>query len=118
LNLDIEDHDPLTASALSFAPWLVLVGYAWLMFESYSDKLDLHLKYREPSVPAAPEDVLGFGFWLPWMIIATFFAFALAIAVVARKRKMYFAMFVGSIFLLLSAADLFLYRTLERQVGG
>lgn len=94
----------------------MLVAYSVLVVD-YRRYLDSGLKYVPPKLPAAPEDVLGFGFWVPWLIFATWFSLACFLSYrfgMQRKTGYWVAVFCG--FGLLSVADFYLYGLLERQV--
>jgi len=54
---------------------VVLLLYTSLI-AGYRRYLDVNLKYIRPAIPAAPEDILGYGFWVPWLIVAVWFAVA------------------------------------------
>jgi hypothetical protein len=106
------------ASVLSVLPCLVLIGYAVLIGWSYSPYLDVHLRYRVPSIPVAPEDVLGVGFGLPWAMVTLVFVFSFASALAVCPKRLAFALVLLTFFCLLSITDFYLYRVLESQVIG
>lgn len=96
-------------------PWVVLALYAGLLAE-YARYLDVHLKYVSPAVAAAPEDIVGFGFWPEW---AAAFILLSGTGILAfrnaTRRPAYFIVLAG-IFFLISIVDHFLYETLFRQL--
>jgi hypothetical protein len=99
-------------------PLVVLALYAGLI-TGYRRYLDGSLKYIKPSLPAAPEDVLGFGFWIPWLIFAGWFAIAcvLSYRYALQRRVGYWAPILCA-FVVLTLLDFYLYGVLEHQVIG
>lgn len=106
----------VASAALRWHPFIVLVAYG-IFVVGYTRYLDGHLKYKRPLIPAAPEDVLGFGFWVPWLIVATWFSTAciLSYHFGSQRRSSYWALLLCA-FGLLSVLDFYLYGVLERQV--
>ena len=79
--------------------------------------MDGSLKYIRPQIPAAPEDILGFGFWVPWLIVAVWFAIACVLSYrLGLQRKVGYWLPLLCAFGLLSVVDSYLYGVLERQV--
>jgi hypothetical protein len=116
MDRDTDNHS--AASVLSVLPYLILIGYALLIGWSYSPYLDVHLRYRAPNIPVAPEDVLGLGFGLPWATVTLVFVFSFASALAVRPKRFAFALVLLTFFCLLSITDFYLYRVLESQVIG
>lgn len=110
-----KDMRNATVKLYLLLPWIVLVLYGVLLVE-YARYLDGHLIYVKPVIAAAPEDVIGFGFWPTWaaafilLVGTSFLAFRNAI-----RRPAYFILLAG-MFLLISMVDYFLYETLFRQL--
>jgi hypothetical protein len=96
-------------------PWTVLAVYC-LLIADYARYLDSHLKYVTPHVPRAPEDILGLGFWPTWAAVLILLALAGALAYRrGTRRPVYFLSLVVG-FIVASAVDHFLYRTLAEQL--
>jgi hypothetical protein len=103
-------------SALKWHPVLVLVVYG-ILISGYRRYLGPGLKFIRPNLPAAPEDILVFGFWVPWLLVALWFGVACTLSYrlgVQRKATYWAPMLCG--FVLLSILDFYLYGVLERQV--
>jgi hypothetical protein len=97
-------------------PVVVLIAYSWLIggFQRY---LDAKLKYMPPQLPAAPEDILGFGFWITWFMAAVWFCVACILSFwLASERKTSYWIAIALLFGGVSFFHYFLYSTLERQV--
>ena len=77
-------------------PWVALAWYGLQMYSDYSANLDKTLTYRRPAVAAAPEDVLGLGFWPTWgLVLALMVAVnMLAYALGARRAGILIAVIV------------------------
>jgi len=106
----------IVAAALKWHPFVVLVAYGFLVID-YQRYLDGSLKYIRPNMPAAPEDILGHGFWVPWLILVAWFALACFLSYrFGMQRKTGYWVVVVCGFVLLSVADFYLYGVLERQV--
>lgn len=106
----------IVAAALRWHPFAVLVAYGFLV-AGYRRYLDGSFKYIQPKMPAAPEDILGLGFWVPWLILATWFALACFLSYrfgMQRKPGYWTVVICG--FGLLSVTDFCLYGVVERQV--
>lgn len=96
-------------------PWAVLAIYG-LLIADYVRYLDADLHYIKPRFPRAAEDVLGFGFWPTWAAALFLLAlFGLLAYKNATKRPMYFLSLLA-VFVVASALDYFLYRTLADQL--
>jgi hypothetical protein len=106
----------VVSAALNWHPLIVLIAYG-ILVSSYRHHLDGNLKYIRPPIPAAPEDVLGFGFWVPWFIVAAWFLIAciLSYQFGLQRRTSYWSLLLSA-FGLLSVLDFYLYGALERQV--
>jgi hypothetical protein len=103
-------------SLLKWHPFAVVIAYAVLMSD-YRRYLDSHLEYIAPPIPAAPEDILGFGFWVPWLIVALWFVVACTLSYqLGSQHKLAYWLPLLCIFGILSIADFWLYSVLERQV--
>ena len=104
-------------SILLVTPYLVL-SWFFAMAYDYSTYLDADLHYRTPGVAAAPEDILGFGIWVMWIlgVVPLGVSATLTYRYATRNRAYHCVLSVS--FLLLSAAAYVLYRILERQVIG
>jgi len=98
-------------------PVMALVGYATLVAD-YRRNLDSNMSYIQPALAAAPEDVLGFGFWPTWTLALAVLILLCTLAYrFATHAKAYYVA-VAVTFALLSAADFTLYHSLEKQVLG
>lgn len=97
-------------------PSAVLLGYAWLIADTYSPYLDWQLQFRPPAFGVAPEDVLGLGFFVPWLVVSLLFLFAIVSAMSAVQRRAPIAVVLITLYGALSVLDWFLYKTLERQL--
>lgn len=103
-------------AALKWHQFLVLAAYIVLL-GGYSRYLDSSLKYVSPKIPAATEDILGSGFWVPWAFLATWFAIACVLSYwIGFQRKTSYWIPLLFVFGILSVADFCLYGVLERQV--
>lgn len=99
-------------------PYIVLVAYIFIIAE-YRHYLDNNLKYIRPKLPAAPEDILGFGFWMPWLVITGWLALASFLNYqFGLQRKVGYWVVLVCVFCVLSIVDFYLYGVLERQVLG
>ena len=99
-------------------PWVVIVSYAAVIFSSYGQLLDSSLKYQSSVARMAPEDVLGFGFWVSWVISLILFSTSILLAHFSLGKKSISTWLTTGLFLGLSVADYFLYGLLEKQVLG
>ena len=103
-------------AAVKWHPLVVLVAYV-VLIGSYHRYLDSSLTYIRPPIPAAPEDILGFGFWVPWLIVAVWFAIACLLSFrFASQRRVSYWVPIFCAFSLLSVTDFYLFGVLERQV--
>lgn len=101
-------------AAIKWHPVMVLVAYA-VFVGGYHRYLDADLNFIRPNIPAAPEDILGLGFWVTWLIIV-WFGIASAMSYrLGHQHRMAWLPLLG-MFLLLSVLDFSLYHVLERQV--
>jgi hypothetical protein len=99
-------------------PILVLVAYAG-MIAGYRRYLDASLGYIRPQILAAPEEILDFGFWVPWLLLTAWFAFACILSYRSgMQRKLWYWLPLLGAFGLLSVTDFFLYSLLERLVDA
>ena len=107
----------IALAALKLHPFAVMGAYVFLGYDQYHRYLDSGLKYIRPKLPAAPEDILNVGFWVPWIVVAVWFALAcfLSYRVGMQRKAGYWAVLIFA-FGLLSVADFYLYGVLERQV--
>jgi len=104
------------SAALKWHPFLVLVAYACLI-AGYHRYLDSGLNYVRPQMPAAPEDILGFGFWIPWLIVAVWLAMACLLSYrLGLQRRVWYWLPLLCGFGFLSIIDFCLFVVLERQV--
>lgn len=102
--------------AIRWYPVVVLIAYGRLIAD-YVRHLDSSLKYVKPEMPSAPEDILGFGFWVMWSVFAIWFVSARSLSFrFEAQRKVGFWSALLFIFSVLSLVDFFLYNTLENQV--
>jgi len=99
-------------------PWVVVVSYAAVIFLSYGEWLDSSLRYKPSAIQMAPEDVLGFGFWVSWVIPLVLFSTSILLVHFSLGKKTVWIWLTTSLFLGLSVADYFLYELLEKQVLG
>jgi len=103
-------------SVFRIHPFVVLAAYIFLI-AGYRYHLDSSLKYIRPKLPMAPEDILGFGFWVPWSIFAIWLAIACFLSYrFGMERRSWYWTPILCIFVLLSVVDYYLYGVLERQV--
>jgi hypothetical protein len=105
-------------STLRWHPVVVLLIYG-ILIADYRRHLDGSLRYIRPNLPAAPEDVLVFGFWVPWLLVAFWFGIAcvLSYRLGAQRRAGYWLLLLST-FSLLSVLDFYFFGVLERQVVG
>ena len=111
----------LSVSRFAFvaAPALVLLGYGWLIVRNYWPYLNAQLQLRSPDLAGLPEDVIGFGFWMWWPLIALLFTIALTGALAAAERRVRAAVILVGTFTLLSGVDYYLYgRLVEALLRG
>lgn len=101
-----------------YLPWVVIVSYAAVIFLSYGQWLDSSLKYKPSAIRMAPEDVLGFGFWVSWAISLVLFSTSMLLVHFSFGKKTIRTWLTTGFFLGLSVADYFLYGLLEKQVLG
>ena len=101
------------AIALTF---LVLIGYGAETAVYYGRYLNSSLLFVSPARPFAIEDVLGFGFWLTWLFFVVMFSAAAIYWWRIRATKLSQLLWVVGLFLVMSAIDFTLYRSLEQQV--
>lgn len=95
---------------------VVTVLYGWMIFDYYSTYLDSHLRYVSPKIPGAPEDVLGFGFWLAWlMVLFLWLVFEVPAYFLASNRRRQVAI-AGILFAIVSMVDFYLAGVLTPQV--
>lgn len=97
-------------------PTLVLACYAWFIAHSYSQHLDWKLKFQKPESGFSPDDVLGIGFFLPWLFFLIVFLFAMLVGLVVASHRARYGLSFLAAFGLLSATDIYLYNILEQQV--
>lgn len=98
-------------------PWVGLIFYGAGIYGYYSRWLDGGWRFKRPTIGFAVEDVLGFGFWPTWSIIAVLMAVILTLAYWAGLRR-YLMLLIVLAFATLSVADYFLYGVLASQVPG
>lgn len=104
------------AFVLKWHPYAVVLTYTGLISE-YRHHLDVSLNFIKPAVPVAPEDILGYGFLVTWLVMLTWLLIAGSLSYwVGLQRKIQYWMPIFFSFGLLSIVDLLLYRILERQV--
>lgn len=99
-------------------PGLVLLGYGLFIARMYWPYLNGHLRLRSPALAGLPEDIIGFGFWMWWPLIALLLLLFLALALFlsGTQRRLYVgASFLG-IFALLSIADYLLCQRLVQEL--
>lgn len=100
-------------------PAIVLVGYGLFIVMTYSPYLNWQLQLRSPELAGLPEDVIGFGFWMWWPLVALSFAFALTSALAAIERRGRIATILVSVFIVMSVADYYLHeRLVEALLRG
>jgi hypothetical protein len=97
-------------------PFVVLVVYATVI-AGYRRYLDSSLSFIRPKIPAAHEDILGFGFWVPWLVLMIWLALACYFSYrsTVRHQSIYW-LSILSIFSFFSFLDFYLYGVLEEQV--
>jgi hypothetical protein len=71
-----------------YLPWVARVSYAAVIFLSYGEWLDSSLKYKPSAIRMAPEDVLGFGFWVSWAISLVLFSTSILLAHFSLGKKL------------------------------
>ena len=96
-------------------PWAVLGTYGFLLLD-YVRYFDRNLNYIKPIIPQAPEDVLGFGIWPTWVLALILILVTSFIAYKSGMRRPAYFVSLALIFLLVSVADYYLYKTLFIQV--
>lgn len=101
---------------LLLVPTVVMVCYAWFIVHAYSQWLDWGLKFHKPEYGFSPDDVLGIGFFLPWLLFLIVFLFAMSIGLVVARHRLRFGLSFLAVFGLFSAIDFCLYGILEQQV--
>lgn len=97
-------------------PALVLAGYCWLIGATYSPYLNAHLRLRSPDLAGLPEDVIGYGFWMWWPVIALLFLISLAGALSAIERRLSVAISFLGAFSAISVADYWLCARLVQEL--
>ena len=103
-------------TVIKWHPFLVLVAYTFLVAD-YRRNFDGNLRYIAPQFPAAPEDILGFGFWATWLVVAAWFVLACFLSYrFGMERKAWYWVPLLALFFLLSVVDFYLYGALARQV--
>jgi hypothetical protein len=81
--------------------------------------LNAHLQLRSHDLAGLPEDVVGFGFWMWWPLVALLFVLALISGLTAMERRLRAATILVSTFTLLSVVDYYLYeRLVEALLRG
>jgi len=101
---------------VSAPAWVGLVGYGLTILIHYSAVLDRHLVYKQPAVDAAVEDVIGYGFWPTWAVMACVMLALLALSHALGARQWRSKVTILAIFIILSAGDYFLYAELTSQL--
>lgn len=97
-------------------PWVVIFFYSVLNLGYYGRHLDRGLVYAPGAVLASREDVLGFGFLMPWLLFFTVWLMAEVLACqLIHKHSFIFSVIAFS---LVSALDFWLFYLLEKQVPG
>ena len=105
--------------ALVAAPAVVLLGYGCFMVMNYWPYLNAQLELRSQDLAGLPEDVVGFGFWMWWPLIALLFVMALISALAAIEHRVRAASILASTFTVLSVVDYYLYeRLVEALLRG
>jgi len=97
--------------------FIVPVIYAVHVSAFYGRYLDRHFVFVPNKVRFAPEDILGFGFWIPWIIMSVLFALAFAVSLRIRGPRACLPL-ASVAFLAVSAVDFALYGILAGQVLG
>lgn len=95
-------------------PWIILVGYGFIIADFYGTYLDATLNFIPPASKGSREDILGFGPEIRWAIFLLTWITAYFLTFKLRKS-------FGNIALLTAAggvgvADYLLYRVLEAQI--
>jgi hypothetical protein len=107
----------LKLAILKWHPVAVLVVLVELLAE-FLAQMDNHFIYISPAFAGTPEDVVGFGFWPAWFVIATWFCGACLLSYrVALQRRAIYWMPLGGAFLLLSFAAYRVYGILWSQLA-
>lgn len=102
------------AAVLAFA---VPIYYAVDSVFFYRRYLNWHLKYTPSPIPAAPEDILGFGFWVTWSVLFLVpFLIACTIAFRIQPARRAYLSWAAVAFIVVSVADFILFDLLEKQV--
>lgn len=101
---------------LTALPALVLLGYSGFIVMSYWPYLNAQLELRSAELAGLPEDVVGFGFWMWWPLVALLFVFALVSAMTVIERRARIVTIFVSAFVLLSVTDYFLHERLVQAL--
>jgi hypothetical protein len=97
-------------------PAVVLFGYACFIVTTYWPYLDRNLRLRSPDLAGLLEDVIGFGFWMWWPLVTVLFAASLAVGLSAMHRRLYAAVLLVGVFVLLSVCDYLLCHRLVQEL--
>ncbi len=96
--------------ALLLIVWYVIQGYVF-----YSEYLSSDLTYIPPALEVAPEDILGLGFFIYWVLYALTLIILLSVSIFSlQNRKIVIYIFL--IFTIASLCDYYLYGILEENI--
>jgi hypothetical protein len=113
------ERPPVSRFVLVAAPALVLFGYGCVIVMNYWPYFNAQLQLRSHDLAGLPEDVVGFGFWMCWPLIALLFALALISALAVIGHRVRAASILVSTFTVLSVVDYYLYeRLVEALLRG
>jgi hypothetical protein len=110
-----DKHVSIRLASLAL-PALVLLGYGWFIATLYRPYLDWNLRLRSPDLAGLPEDVIGWGFWIWWPVMAALFGLALAVTLWAVRRRTCVAISFLSLFAVLSIVDYLLCERLVQEL--
>ena len=95
---------------------LVVVAYGVECVLYYGAYLNMNLRFVAPARPFAIADVLGFGFWVTWLVFFALFTLAAGCWWRFKATPPRYLVMVVIVFFTLTALDFALYRVLEKQV--
>jgi len=109
----------MTRHKIAMAVWIALLVPVLYAIESaffYTRYLDWRLDFVRPKLGFAPEDVLGFGFWVTWTIFFVLFVTASALALRSGRQHRSYLVWAAVAFLVVSVVDFALFSRLQEQV--
>lgn len=93
----------------------ILAFYLYLV-AGYARYFDFELNYIPQAVKGAPEDILGFGFWIPWSLILCLLGISCVATYLFSFRYWFYFVAITIAFILISGADFYLHEMLSQKV--